>query len=320
MPIRFRCDECQGLLSITTRKAGQVVTCPTCQRPTRVPLEEPASPAAKPTPAKPVAPAIIDFEIPDEVIQRPVVRGAKPVALEEPIVHDGQAAEQQADLSPAFAPTPPWQIPVIPEVVSPAAAASRAGDADGVADESPRPATRPQPLAAALEDEKAEDGEEEQVEAETEEGEDAGGFSLGTFKSAEEEMDLTPMVDVTFLLLIFFMITASFSIQKSIETPASDQDKKGATQTIQSLEDLESVAIIVEIDAQNRVMVDELPIDAKTSLADAFRDKMRKEQKTELIVNAHRDAMHRTVVEIVDAANAAGLQKIRLVTRTPASG
>jgi hypothetical protein len=35
-----------------------------------------------------------------------------------------------------------------------------------------------------------------------------------------QDMDMTPMVDVTFLLLIFFMVTASFSVQKSIQRPA----------------------------------------------------------------------------------------------------
>ena len=33
----------------------------------------------------------------------------------------------------------------------------------------------------------------------------------------EDELDMTPMVDVTFLLLIFFMVTASFTLQKSLE-------------------------------------------------------------------------------------------------------
>ena len=35
----------------------------------------------------------------------------------------------------------------------------------------------------------------------------------------EDELDMTPMVDVTFLLLIFFMVTASFTLQKSIAQP-----------------------------------------------------------------------------------------------------
>ncbi len=37
---------------------------------------------------------------------------------------------------------------------------------------------------------------------------------------SEDDLDMTPMVDVTFLLLIFFMITAAFSLQKSMEVPA----------------------------------------------------------------------------------------------------
>jgi len=40
----------------------------------------------------------------------------------------------------------------------------------------------------------------------------------------EEELDMTPMVDVTFLLLIFFMVTASFTLQKSIEMPRQTTD------------------------------------------------------------------------------------------------
>ena len=44
-------------------------------------------------------------------------------------------------------------------------------------------------------------------------------FSLASQRE-EEEMDMTPMVDVTFLLLIFFMVTAAFSLQKSIKMPS----------------------------------------------------------------------------------------------------
>ncbi|MFZ4471051.1 MAG: ExbD/TolR family protein, partial [Pirellula sp.] len=43
-----------------------------------------------------------------------------------------------------------------------------------------------------------------------------------SFKKNElpkDDMDMTPMVDVTFLLLIFFMITASFSSEKVFEKP-----------------------------------------------------------------------------------------------------
>ena len=47
----------------------------------------------------------------------------------------------------------------------------------------------------------------------------------------EDEMDMTPMVDVTFLLLIFFMVTAAFSLQKSIEMPRQQTDQPSNTQS-----------------------------------------------------------------------------------------
>jgi len=56
---------------------------------------------------------------------------------------------------------------------------------------------------------------------------DEEGF--GSRADDEEELDLTPMVDVTFLLLIFFMITASFSIQKTLSVPPPDPEKEGAS-------------------------------------------------------------------------------------------
>ena len=44
----------------------------------------------------------------------------------------------------------------------------------------------------------------------------------------ESGLDMTPMVDVTFLLLIFFMITAAFSIQKSMQAEPPEPEDEGA--------------------------------------------------------------------------------------------
>ena len=46
---------------------------------------------------------------------------------------------------------------------------------------------------------------------------------------SEDDLDMTPMVDVTFLLLIFFMVTAAFSLQKSINVPTPEKEEN-ATQ------------------------------------------------------------------------------------------
>ena len=77
--------------------------------------------------------------------------------------------------------------------------------------------------------------------------EDQLGGSLRKSNS-EDDMDLTPMVDVTFLLLIFFMITAAFALQKSIEVPPIQDDEAAPTQTV---DDLEKDSVVVRIDADN---------------------------------------------------------------------
>ena len=145
--------------------------------------------------------------------------------------------------------------------------------------------------------------------------EDAPPMQFRRRQNLEDDMDLTPMVDVTFQLLIFFMVTASFALQKSIESPTPDPEKKGAAQQLQILEDLEGSSIRVTIDAANAIMIDDDPLPDPARLIDTLKDKMRKEQKTEVLISVHPAALHRTVISVIDASNSVGMQKIRLLSR-----
>ena len=69
----------------------------------------------------------------------------------------------------------------------------------------------------------------------------------GRVAGEEDELDLTPMVDVTFLLLIFFMVTAAFALQKSIEVPPVDEESAAA----QTVQDLEQDSIVIRVDGDN---------------------------------------------------------------------
>lgn len=176
-------------------------------------------------------------------------------------------------------------------------------------------------LVVPVEDEAAEPAEEREAPASQPETTghpvaEPPEFSLRRPQTELEEMDLTPMVDVTFLLLIFFMITASFSVQKTIEVPEPEPEEKGAAQTIQTLQDLQSDSIIVEVDERNAIYVDYERVENPGNLSETLRDKMRSDGKVELVLEADARALHETVVQVVDAANAAGMQKIRLVTRS----
>jgi biopolymer transport protein ExbD len=141
--------------------------------------------------------------------------------------------------------------------------------------------------------------------------EDEGGVRIRRATTEFEDMDLTPMVDVTFLLLIFFMITAAFSLTKTIEVPPPDPEQQGAQQT-QTLDDLEKNSIMVRIDAQNAIFVEDEPVGDPEGLVNVLLDRRRTEDKHELILQADAQALHETVVQVLDAANEVQFTRIRL--------
>jgi len=167
--------------------------------------------------------------------------------------------------------------------------------------ENSTPATAPQEVTQAS---PAADDEEDEI----------APLLMKSRRFNDEELDLTAMVDVVFQLLIFFMVTASFSLQKSIEVPTPDQPRQGVSQALQQLEELQDVAILVAIDDRNVVSIDEEPLADLSQLPDVLSARMRRDQKSELIVTAARNATHRTVISVIDAANEVGMQRIRLGT------
>ncbi|TWT61024.1 biopolymer transport protein ExbD [Rubinisphaera italica] len=136
-------------------------------------------------------------------------------------------------------------------------------------------------------------------------------FQLRRAQTDFEEMDLTPMVDVTFLLLIFFMVTASFSIEKSIEVPPPNPDQEGASQTIQPLEELENQSILVEIDAENRFFIESEEVQDFRELPTLLADVRTRDSKNEVIITVDERSHHESIVQVIDAAQEIGLQRIR---------
>jgi len=131
---------------------------------------------------------------------------------------------------------------------------------------------------------------------------------------------MTPMVDVTFLLLIFFMVTAAFSLQKSIEVPPPDQQQSAAqARTIEELEEDDDF-IIVEIRSDNSIF---FPDGSEAPSEQEVLVKLREARggsgasgsgPSSLLVLADGDCRHETVVMVLDAGNAVGMENVRLST------
>ena len=136
----------------------------------------------------------------------------------------------------------------------------------------------------------------------------------------EGELDMTPMVDVTFLLLIFFMVTAAFTMQKSFQVPTPDQDAPSAN--YQESPDEDGV-ITVRIDEYNTFFISAPNLDeeqeapSEQELLRQLRDAKKGDGgivPNTLIVEAHGDATHDRVVMAMDAGTEIGIEEVKLRT------
>ena len=127
-------------------------------------------------------------------------------------------------------------------------------------------------------------------------------------KPEEPEMDLTPMVDVTFQLLIFFMVTASYSIQKALEVPAAQEMAEAAQNIVQTDED--DGAIVVKIERDNTIWVESVEAPSYQDLISKLKE--RKNGANSLKIEADNDCDYEYVVRAVDAGSAAGMNKVQL--------
>jgi biopolymer transport protein ExbD len=143
-------------------------------------------------------------------------------------------------------------------------------------------------------------------------------------KGQEAEMDMTPMVDVVFQLLIFFMLTASFTMQKSQNVPKPESTEP-STQA-KSVEDFRQNPdyVVVRVDAQNTFHVssgsweDEIEAPSKQELLVRLREARQGDAQgnvpSKLLVLANGEALHEWVVTAIDAGNDVGMDDVQLVT------
>lgn len=129
----------------------------------------------------------------------------------------------------------------------------------------------------------------------------------------ETEMDMTPMVDVTFLLLIFFMVTAAFAMQKAFESPTRDPNPEAVTQRPieEQLDDPEN--IVVEIREENDVWVEDHEAPTRQALLASLKDvrSQRKPSPNTLLIQVHPNSAYWAKIMVYDAGQLLGIENIR---------
>lgn len=125
----------------------------------------------------------------------------------------------------------------------------------------------------------------------------------------EPEINLTPLIDVVFLLLIFFMVSTTFEQQSRIQIELPEATAELATAEDESLE--------IIIDREGRYFIGDKQVvntELKTLKAAISKTLGRKDIEIPVIIRADANTPHQAVVRALDATSQLGLTQISLAT------
>lgn len=133
-------------------------------------------------------------------------------------------------------------------------------------------------------------------------------------RQAREDIsvNMTPLIDIVFLLLIFFMVSTTFTQENHLSIDLPEASADAAETPVEAIDVVISAAAEYSINGQ--VLLNSKPETIRRGLAKALGER----QSAPLIITADAKAPHETVVFAMDAAGQLGLINISITTRQPA--
>jgi len=134
-------------------------------------------------------------------------------------------------------------------------------------------------------------------------------MNLRKFRREEMSVNLTPLIDVVFLLLIFFMVTTTFREESEIKIDLPQASNQPIEQAGNPVE--------VIIDRDGRFYIDQkLVINTQLdTLKRALRKAKGDRKNPPVIISADANSPHQSVVTAMDAARQVGLVRMSIATR-----
>jgi biopolymer transport protein ExbD len=120
----------------------------------------------------------------------------------------------------------------------------------------------------------------------------------------ENEINLTPMLDVVFIMLIFFIVTASFLRESGLDVNRPDDNQPQVLQE-------EEGAILVIIDETDDVWIDNRIVDPRAVRANVERLHAEDPDRP-LVIQTARTSTAETLVAVMDAARQADVYNISI--------
>ncbi|WP_395353954.1 ExbD/TolR family protein [Vibrio sp. D3] len=123
----------------------------------------------------------------------------------------------------------------------------------------------------------------------------------------EAQVDLTSMLDIVFIMLIFFIVTSSFVRESGVEV-----NRPQASNVVRQ----KDAGIFIAVTAANDVYIDKRVVDIERVEA-SIEHLLLDQPDASLVIQADEHAYNGTVVKVMDAAKAAGVKNIALAAEKP---
>ncbi len=114
--------------------------------------------------------------------------------------------------------------------------------------------------------------------------------ALAAGSGEEQDVNLTPMLDVVFILLIFFIVTAQFIKEPGVEIARQDVDNDA---------NVKPLAILVAIDAKSEYYMDKKKIEPN-EVEFTIKELRKDNPKGQLVVQVDNDAEAEALVELME--------------------
>lgn len=121
----------------------------------------------------------------------------------------------------------------------------------------------------------------------------------------EATIDMTPMLDVVFIMLIFFIVTASFVKESGI-----DVNRPDAPTAVKK----DRANILIAISDKNEIWINKRKIDVRAVQANVERLRAENPQGS-VVIQADRNSTTEFLVKVMDASRAAGVSDVSIAAQ-----
>ncbi len=130
------------------------------------------------------------------------------------------------------------------------------------------------------------------------------GFRRHGEDGGEEKINLTPMLDVVFIMLIFFIVTATFVKEVGLDVNQPEDDKPKTV-------DPDKKSIVVRITSRDRIIIAQRDVDIRAVRANIER-LHAENPEAPVIIQPHPESTTEKMIHIMDSARQAGVYNVSL--------